>query len=75
MLSDRAGAADELGADAVLVDGTNPRSVANGLVAATRLDHVDRRRMAIRRADTVRSWTARDCATAFTDQLKASPNQ
>ncbi len=69
VLSDRSGAAAELGADAVLVDGANPRSVSEGLVASLRLDEDDRRRMATRRANTIRSWTARDWATAFTTAL------
>ena len=72
VLSSRAGAAAELGPDAILVDGTNPDSVANGLDRALRLSDTQRASMATRRANTIKAWTAEDWALAYTAQLTAS---
>lgn len=72
VLSHGAGAAAQLGPDAVVVDGADPHSVADGLVRAHGLELQVRDNMARRRAMTVRSWTAHDWATSFLAVLSGS---
>ena len=72
VLSNRAGAAAELGADSILVDGAQPDSVAHGLEIAVQLDGVGRHRMAQFRAQQVRSWTSNDWSDAFIGHLDSS---
>jgi trehalose 6-phosphate synthase len=72
VLSRGAGAALELGNAAVLVDGADPASVADGLGRAITLDAPTRRTMARRRADAVRSWTSQDWGSDFERRLRAA---
>ncbi len=73
VLSRSAGAADELGRDAVLVDGDQATSVAAGLRRAVRLEPETRRAMARRRADRVRSWSAADWSSTYLGHLGERP--
>lgn len=71
VLSEQAGAAWELGDHSVLVDGSSPESIADGIGEAMDLD-VDRRwEMAARRAAAVRRWTVHDWASSFLRSLAA----
>ncbi len=72
VLSNRAGAAAELGADSILVDGAQPDSVADGLATALQLDCATRHRMARSRARHVRSWTSNHWSDAFIEHLDTS---
>ncbi len=69
VLSERAGAAAELGAASVLVDGSDPASITDGIARAVTLDPSTRRNMARRRADAVRAWTSQDWAGDFERNL------
>jgi trehalose 6-phosphate synthase len=69
VLSRGAGAAHELGDAAVLVDGGDAASVADGLARAIALDAATRRDMARRRAHAVRSWTSEHWASDFERRL------
>ncbi len=69
VLARGAGAADDLGAGSVLVDGDDPASVVDGIAQAFALDVATRREMARRRADTVRSWTSEHWAADFERRL------
>lgn len=57
-----------------VVDGADPRSVADGLVRAHGLEPHVRHEMARRRAMAVRSWTAHDWATSFLAASSNSPS-
>jgi trehalose 6-phosphate synthase len=69
VLSEGAGAAAELGAASVLVDGGDPPSVAAGIARAVSLDAPTRRDMARRRADATRAWTSEHWAADFERRL------
>ncbi len=69
VLSEGAGAAAELGAASVLVDGSDPTSVAAGIARAVTLDAPTRRTMARRRADATRAWTSEHWAADFEQHL------
>ncbi|WP_420452156.1 trehalose-6-phosphate synthase [Ilumatobacter sp.] len=69
VLCERTSVAVELGGDAVLVDGLDPASIADGVATALRATEPDRRRLAARRARTVRGWTARDWARTVVSSL------
>jgi trehalose-6-phosphate synthase len=72
VLSEGAGAAAELGAASVLVDGADPTSVAAGIARAATLDEPTRRDMARRRADATRAWTSEHWAADFERRLLAA---
>lgn len=69
VLSDRCGAAAELGMFSILVDGAAPESIVNGFRLAATLDAHQRRADAVRRNQRVRRWTADDWCTTFLRQL------
>jgi trehalose 6-phosphate synthase len=69
VLSERAGAAAELGAASVLVDGGDPASVAAGIAQAVSLETPTRRDMARRRAEATRAWTSEHWAADFGRRL------
>ena len=72
VLSEQAGAAWELGEHSVLVDGSSPASIADGIAEAMHLDHDRRREMARGRAGAVRRWTVHDWAASFLRSLAAA---
>jgi trehalose 6-phosphate synthase len=72
VLSEGAGAAGELGAGSVLVDGGDPASIAAGIARAVSMDASTRRTRARRRADATRAWTSEHWAADFERNLLAA---
>ncbi len=72
VVSNRIGAAAELGASSVVVEGSDPTSVSDGIARALALDTRTRRRLAESRSAVVERWTADDWADTIIDLLAAS---
>ncbi len=72
VLSDRTGAAAELGANSILVDGAKPESIADGLLPATSRSPRDGPRPGLRTTENpCKTAGSRSCSPPATDQLSA----